>query len=106
MPDLSDPDHIALIYLFGIDSCLYTGRLDEARRVADAHDEVTSGLTPHHRLHAVSLLIAVAQAEGRWEAARNLTARAEPAVADNVATPMDWHATETGKFLASPGSAG
>jgi class 3 adenylate cyclase len=87
VPDLSDPDHIALIYLFGIDSCLYTGRLDEARRVAEAHDEVTSGLTPHHRLHAVRLLIAVEQAEGRWEAARNLTSRAEPAVADNVATP-------------------
>ena len=91
-----------MIYLFGIDSCLYTGRLDEARRVAEAHDEVTSGLTPHHRLHAVRLLIAVEQAEGHWEAARNLTSRAEPAVADNVATPMDWHATETGKFLASP----
>jgi class 3 adenylate cyclase len=85
--ELSDPDHIALIYLFGIDSCLYTGHLDEARRVAQAHDEVTSGLTPHHRLHAVELLIAVEQAEGRWEAVRNLTSRTEPAVADNIATP-------------------
>ena len=85
--DLSDPDHIALIYLSGFNSCFYTGRLDEARKVAEAHDEVTGGLTPHHRLHAVSLLIGVEQAEGRWEAARELTSRAEPAVADNIATP-------------------
>jgi class 3 adenylate cyclase len=87
VPDVSDPDLIALIYMFGIDSCIFAGRLDEARRVAVAHDEVTSGLTPHHRLHAVRLLIAVEHAEGRWEAVRNLTSRAEPAVAANIATP-------------------
>jgi class 3 adenylate cyclase len=87
VPQLTDPDHIALIYLFGIDFCLYMGRMGEARRVAEAHDEVTSGLTPHHRLHAVRILIAVEQAEGRWEAVRDLTSRAEPTVADNIATP-------------------
>jgi len=87
VPELTDPDHVALIYLFGIDSCLYKGHLEEARRVAEAHDEVTSSLTPHHRLHAVRLLIGVEQAAGRWEAVRDLTSRAEPAVAANIATP-------------------
>jgi class 3 adenylate cyclase/tetratricopeptide (TPR) repeat protein len=87
VPELTDPDHIALIYLFGLDSCLALGRFEEARRVAEAHDEVTSSLTPHHRLHAVRLLIGVEQAAGRWEAVRDLTSRAEPAVAANIATP-------------------
>ena len=51
------------------------------------HDEVTRTLTPHHQLHAVALLINVEEAAGRWEAVRDLTARAEPAVAANIATP-------------------
>ena len=87
VPSLTDPDHIALLYLFGLDECIATGRFDEARRVAELHDEVTRSLTPHHRLHAVALLISVEEAAGRWETVRDLTARAEPAVAANVATP-------------------
>src|SRR5439155_15214260 len=52
VPSLTDPDHIALIYLFGLDVCIATGRFGEARRVAELHDEVTRTLAPHHRLHA------------------------------------------------------
>jgi len=87
VPELTDPDHIALIYLRFSDECLYIGRFEEARRVAEAQDEVTSSLTPHHRLHAVAALIAVEYAAGRWEAVRDLTSRAEAAVAANIATP-------------------
>jgi len=85
--ELTDPDHIALIYLSGINPCMAVGRLDEARRLAEAHDEVTRSLTPHHRMHAVWLLIIVEQAAGRWTMARDLTSRAEAAVAANIATP-------------------
>jgi hypothetical protein len=87
VPELTDPDHIALIYMFGLDACIATGRLEEARRIAEAHDEVTRSLTPHHRIHAVVLLIAVGQATGRWTAVRDLTSRAEAAVEANIATP-------------------
>jgi tetratricopeptide (TPR) repeat protein len=87
VPELTDPDHIALIYFFGLNACLATGRFEEARQVSKAHDEVTSSLTPHHRLHAVAALIIVEQAAGYWEAIRDLTSRAEPAVAANIATP-------------------
>jgi len=87
VPELTDPDHIALIYLRFSDECLLIGRFEEARRVAEAQDEVTSSLTPHHRLHAVAALIAVEHAAGRWEAVRDLTSRAEAAVAANIATP-------------------
>jgi class 3 adenylate cyclase len=87
VPLLTDPDHIALIYLNGLYSIMANGLFEEARRVAAAHDEVTRSLTPHHRLHAASLLMSVEFAVGRWEALRDLTPRAEAAVAANVATP-------------------
>jgi class 3 adenylate cyclase/tetratricopeptide (TPR) repeat protein len=87
VPTLSDPDHIALNYLFGLPACLVTARLDQATTIAEAHDEVTQTLTPHHRMHAASLLITVQQTMGRWGAVRDLTARAEAAVAANIATP-------------------
>jgi class 3 adenylate cyclase/tetratricopeptide (TPR) repeat protein len=92
VPSLTDPDHIALIYLFGLDACIATGRLEEAHRVAELHDEVTRTLAPHHRLHAVALLINVEGAAGRWEMVRDLTARAEAAVAANIATPCSLNA--------------
>jgi hypothetical protein len=87
VPTLTDPDHIALIYMFGLPACVMTVRFQEARRISKAHDEVTSSLTPHHRIHAVTLLIAVEQVVGRWDAVRDLSARAESAVAANIATP-------------------
>jgi class 3 adenylate cyclase/tetratricopeptide (TPR) repeat protein len=87
VPTLTDPDHIALIYMFGLPACLMTVRFQEARRISKAHDEVTSTLTVHHRIHAVTLLINVEQVVGRWDAVRDLTARAESAVAANIATP-------------------
>jgi class 3 adenylate cyclase len=87
VPTLTDPDHIALIYLFGLPACLATGRFQEARQISKAHDEVTSNLTPHHRMHAAWLLINVEVAGGCWDVVHNLTSRAESAVAANIATP-------------------
>lgn len=87
IPQLTDPDHISLIYMFGFNPCLMTGRLDEARRIAKAHDEITSRLTPHHRVHAVTLLIETEHAAGCWERVIELVERAEAAVAANIATP-------------------
>jgi tetratricopeptide (TPR) repeat protein len=87
VPTLTDPDHIALIYVFGLPACLATGRFQEARRISEAHDEVTSNLTPHHRMHAAMLLIDVEQATGRWGAVRDLTSRVESAVVANISTP-------------------
>jgi len=63
------------------------GRFNEARRLAKAHDEVTRSLTPHHRLHGVALLISVETRAGCWDPVRDLSTRAERAVAANIATP-------------------
>jgi class 3 adenylate cyclase len=87
VPTLTDPDHIALIYLFSFDTFVATGRLDDARRVAEEHDEVTRNLTPHHRMHAVQVLLYLAHDAGRWTVIRDLKQRTEAAVAANIATP-------------------
>jgi class 3 adenylate cyclase/energy-coupling factor transporter ATP-binding protein EcfA2 len=87
IPALDDPDHIALIYLFGLPSLVATVRFDEAHAVARAHDEVTTTLTPHHRMHAVHLLLEVERSLGHWTPIRQLAARAEAAAEANAATP-------------------
>jgi class 3 adenylate cyclase/tetratricopeptide (TPR) repeat protein len=87
IPELTDPDHIALIYNFSLDACVATGRLDEARSLAERHDEITRSLSPHHRMHAAGILSAVAQVAGRWTVVRDLTPRVEAAVQANIATP-------------------
>jgi class 3 adenylate cyclase len=93
VPTVTDPDHIALIYLFGLPAFLATGRFEEARRIAKTHDEVTSNLTPHHRMHAVMLLVDVEGEAGCWDAVCNLASRAERAVAANIATPCSSNAS-------------
>jgi class 3 adenylate cyclase len=87
VPTIDDPDHIALIYLFGLNPLYATARLDEVAAVTNAHDEVTATLTPHHRMHAVGLVIDFERVMGRWESIRALTERAESAVGANAATP-------------------
>jgi class 3 adenylate cyclase/tetratricopeptide (TPR) repeat protein len=93
VPTLNDPDHIALIYLFGLPACITTARFEEADRIARAHDAVTATLTPHHRMHAAELLDEVAGAMGRWEEIRSLTERTELAVVANIATPCASNVT-------------
>lgn len=88
---LSDPDHIALMYFLGVDTCWAAGRIDEARRVAEAHDAVTRNLTPHHRLHAVRAFVSAEHAAGCWDAIRELVPRVEAAVEVNIATPCSMN---------------
>jgi len=87
IPQLKDPDHVSLICMLGVIPCLLTGRFDEARRIAEAHDALASGLTPHHRVHCVTLLIEIEHAAGCWQEVADLAERAEAAVAANIATP-------------------
>ena len=87
VPTLDDPDHIALIYVFGMSPCLATLRFDEAERIARAHDEVTATLTPHHRMHAATLWLDADFYRGRWDRVWGLRERTEAAVEANSATP-------------------
>jgi class 3 adenylate cyclase/tetratricopeptide (TPR) repeat protein len=85
LPELSDPDdrtrallHVVLVYL-------YAGDLPGAARAATLHIELAEGLTPHHRLHGISLRILVETLGGSWGAVRQLTPAGERAVDVNLA---------------------
>ena len=80
---IPDPDHRADALWAAVPAYLGQGRFDDARRIASLHDEVASVLTPHHRLHAVAVLLEVEQLAGAWERIRELTPRAEDAEASN-----------------------
>jgi predicted ATPase len=81
---VEDPDHQADALWAALPAYLGGGRFDEARRIARRHDEVTSGLTSHHRLHGVAVLLEVEQLAGDWERIRELTPRAERAAEENT----------------------
>jgi DNA-binding SARP family transcriptional activator len=77
---IEDPDHAADVYWSAIPGYLGSGRFEDARRLARLHDEVTSTLSPHHRLHGVAFLLEVEELAAQWERIRSLTPRAEEAV--------------------------
>ena len=84
---IHDPDHIADIHYAPVSGCIWLGYFDEARRLARRHDEITSVLTPHHRIHGVAVLVEVEELAGGWEAIRALEPRAEETILSNVETP-------------------
>ena len=87
LDEISDPDVRADIHAAPISGCIWTGRFREARRLAQAHDEIVQSLTPHHRLHGVSITLEVEELLGRWDIVRSLQERTESAVDENLATP-------------------
>jgi DNA-binding SARP family transcriptional activator/class 3 adenylate cyclase len=82
---ITDPDHVADVYWSAIPGYLAHGRFAEARKLAELHDEVTGGLSPHHRLHGVAFLLEIEELGGNWETIRALTGRAEQAVEASTA---------------------
>jgi class 3 adenylate cyclase/tetratricopeptide (TPR) repeat protein len=87
LPEISDPDHRANAWVTAVKVYPGAGRFADASRAADRLEEVSEGLTPHHRLHAIAFRLDVASLAGRWDEVRQLTPRAEPAVEANLATP-------------------
>jgi DNA-binding SARP family transcriptional activator len=81
---VADPDHRADAYWAALPAYLGCGRFADARRIAALHDEVTTSLTPHHRLHGIAAILEVEQLAGNWETVRELTPRAERAVDQNT----------------------
>jgi DNA-binding SARP family transcriptional activator len=77
---IDDPDHAADIYWSAIPGYLGLGSFDDARRLAELHDEVTSRLSPHHRLHGVAFLLEVEELAANWQRIGELTRRVEQAV--------------------------
>ncbi|HEY6398939.1 MAG TPA: AAA family ATPase, partial [Solirubrobacteraceae bacterium] len=55
------------------------GRLPEARRLIDEHDELSRKLFPHHRLHSAALEIELLEVLGEWAEIRALVPRTRSA---------------------------
>ena len=84
---INDPDHIADIHYAPVSGCIWLGYFAEARRLARRHDEITSVLTPHHRIHGVAVLVEVEELAGAWESIQALETRAEETILGNLETP-------------------
>jgi hypothetical protein len=84
---IGDPDHLAEALLSAICAYLTVGRIREARQLAQDLEEVSTELTPHHRLHAVGYALMIDVVEGRWDTVHALAQRTEHAVVANESTP-------------------
>ena len=87
LDELTDPDHIHDMHISIIPTCVATGRIREARRLAAENDDLVLNLTPHHRLHGAACVLEVEELAGNWERIRELEPRTEDAVAKNRETP-------------------
>lgn len=87
----TDPDHLSLIHWGSSTAELALGRLDAAEGEAIGHDAVATRLSPHHAVHALSNLLTLDEARGRWERLHERTERTERAVAANADTPCVYN---------------
>jgi class 3 adenylate cyclase len=94
VPATGDPYEREGVLLFAAILYARDGRIAEARRLAAEHDALATRLSPHQEVHGVGLDLIVETATGEWEAARELSARAEAATAANRDTPcqFNWRA--------------
>ena len=83
----TDPDHLALIHWSSSTAELALGHIDAAAAHARRHDAIGARLSPHHAIHAVGNLLTVEEAAGRWKGIRELQARVERTVTENIDTP-------------------
>ena len=77
--DVRDPDILTDIHATGTLPAVALGRFDEARRMAELHEEVAL-LTSHHRVHGIAILAEVAEIAGRWTTITEL----EPIIRERV----------------------
>ena len=87
LPAIDDPDHLCDAYENSSPIAAAVGRFDEARRLAELHGQVASRLSPHHRVHSVSLELELADILGDWGSVVSATDRIANAVDANLATP-------------------
>ena len=84
---IDDPDHLCEAYEAGSPAAAAVCRFDESRRLAELHGSLSQRLSPHHRVHSVSLELELADALGDWQALAPQTDRAWAAITANLATP-------------------
>jgi hypothetical protein len=87
LAQIDDPDHLCDAYESCSPVAAAVGRIDEAKRLAALHEEIARRLSPHHRVHSVSLELEIADILGDWTTVVSSTARVSSAVNANLATP-------------------
>jgi class 3 adenylate cyclase len=85
--DIDDPDHRCEAYETAAPVYAAMARFDEAREMGDRHEDLARRLSPHHRVHAVSLGLELADVLGDWQALADETDRVQTLVQANLATP-------------------
>lgn len=84
--ETDDPDQLADSYETAVAAFSAVARFDLVRDLARRHEQVTRGLSPHHRLHSVSVAFDLAELTGDWDAIAAGIEDAQERVAANVDT--------------------
>jgi class 3 adenylate cyclase/tetratricopeptide (TPR) repeat protein len=92
VPQLSDPDDCHFAWLTAVCAYLSLAKLPEAARACEQLELLVQGLTPHHRMHAVTNRLYLETAHGRWNVVRELTPMVEQTVKANAAAPCTGNA--------------
>lgn len=85
--EVDDPEEQVESYEVLIPPLIALGRFEEARRLAVIHDEVCRGLTPHHKVHGVGIIVEVEELLGGWGSIASLRERIRKDIAANLGTP-------------------
>jgi tetratricopeptide (TPR) repeat protein len=92
VPQLSDPDDCHFAWLTAVCAYLSLAKLPQAARACEQLELLVQGLTPHHRMHAVTNRLYLETAHGRWNVVRELTPMVEQTVKANAAAPCTGNA--------------
>ena len=84
---IDDPDSLCEMYESGVPAAASVGLMQEARNLCDAHWPIANRLSAHHRVHAVSLRLELADTLGDWSGVVEDTDLVTALVRDNLATP-------------------
>jgi class 3 adenylate cyclase len=84
---LDDPDHRCEAFESGAPVEAALGRFERARELIALHGDLSRRLSPHHRVHAVSLELELAEVLGDWSGLAAETGRVWDLVSANLATP-------------------
>jgi hypothetical protein len=87
LPGIDDPDHLCEAYEAGAPAAAAICHFSEARRLAALHSDLARRLSAHHRVHAISLELELADALADWSGLAAQTERVRILIAANLATP-------------------
>src|SRR5262249_24608054 len=85
--EIADPDHLVEMLETAMPIAAALGRFEDARSLAREHVARSERLTPHHRVHAISLVVEAEELAGGWESIREVRPEVERVVEANRATP-------------------